>query len=40
MTLSERLAPLMLLNPDGDAVRLGDAWKEHTLVLAFIRHFG
>jgi len=29
-----------VLDPDGQAVRLGDMWRDQTVVLAFIRHFG
>ena len=30
----------LLQDPNGRSVRLGDAWDERTVVLAFIRHFG
>ena len=34
------LGELIVLDPDGREHRLGDAWAEQTVVLAFIRHFG
>ncbi len=40
MNVAERLAEVSVLDPDGQPVRLGDLWREQTVVLAFIRHFG
>ena len=37
---AERLAPLTVLDPAGRPQRLGDLWRERTVVLVFIRHFG
>ena len=38
--LPARLAGLEVLDPTGEAYRLGEAWKERPVVLAFVRHFG
>ena len=40
MTLSEKLADIEVLDPQGATHRLGDAWQEQPVVLLFIRHFG
>ncbi len=40
MTLSEKLADIEVLDPEGATHRLGDAWQEQPVVLLFIRHFG
>lgn len=40
MNVAERLADVSVLDPEGRSVRLGDLWREQTVVLAFIRHFG
>ena len=40
MNVAKRLQDLEVLDPNGRSVRLGDAWDERTVVLAFIRHFG
>ena len=40
MNLSQSLADLRVLDPDGNSVRLGDAWHGRAVVLVFIRHFG
>jgi len=37
---ADDLADLSILDEDGGAFRLGDAWRERTAVLAFVRHFG
>jgi hypothetical protein len=34
------LHDVTVLDPDGQPVRLGDLWRERTVVLAFVRHFG
>jgi hypothetical protein len=34
------LADATVLDADRNPVRLGDLWKDHTTVLAFVRHFG
>ena len=36
----ESLRPLVLSDPDGGEVRLGDLWAARPVVLVFIRHFG
>jgi hypothetical protein len=38
--LVRRLMPIMLQDPDGQPVRLGDAWQEGPALIVFIRHFG
>jgi hypothetical protein len=40
MNAAEGLAPRMVLDPAGRRQRLGDLWRERTVVLVFIRHFG
>ena len=40
MSIAQKLEALTLHDPDDNEVRLGDAWKDRTVVLAFIRHFG
>lgn len=40
MNVAKRLESILVLDPDGQAVRLGDLWRDQTVVLAFIRHFG
>lgn len=36
----QSLAGTHVLDTDGGAVRLGDLWRERTVVLVFVRHFG
>jgi hypothetical protein len=38
--VASSLENVTVLDPDGKSVRLGDLWREQTVVLAFIRHFG
>jgi len=40
MNVAKRLEHISVLDPAGRAVRLGDLWRDQTVVLAFIRHFG
>ena len=40
MNAAAQLAPLVVRDPAGRAHRLGDLWRERTVVLVFIRHFG
>jgi len=40
MNVAENLENINVLDPGGREVRLGDLWREQTIVLAFIRHFG
>lgn len=35
-----KLADVTVLDTDGATVRLGEAWRERTAVLVFVRHFG
>jgi len=39
-TLSERLAPITLPDPDGTQVQLGKLWESSTAVVVFLRHYG
>ena len=39
-TLSASLAPIELIDPDGQVVRLGTLWAEGPTVLVFLRHYG
>ncbi len=39
-TLSASLAPIKLIDPDGQAVRLGTLWEKGPAVLVFLRHYG
>ena len=34
------LAGMTVQDEQGQPYRLGDAWKDRTAVLAFVRHFG
>jgi hypothetical protein len=38
--IAEALAPIVLPDPDGRMVRLGDLWGTRPIVLAFLRHYG
>jgi hypothetical protein len=40
VNVAKSLENITVLDPDGRALRLGDLWREQTIVLAFIRHFG
>ncbi len=40
MNIAKQLENIVVLDPDGKSVRLGDLWRDRTVVLAFIRHFG
>ena len=40
MNVAKRLENVRVLDPAGQAARLGDLWGDKTVVLAFIRHFG
>jgi hypothetical protein len=40
MNVAKRLEHINVLDPADQAVRLGDLWRDQTVVLAFIRHFG
>lgn len=37
---ARELGLMRVLDPDGREVRLGDLWRERTIALVFIRHFG
>lgn len=34
------LADAIVMDSNGEKVRLGDSWRERPVVLVFIRHFG
>jgi hypothetical protein len=36
----DALAGAEVRTPEGEAVRLGNVWRDRTAVLAFVRHFG
>ena len=38
--VARALKAIEVLDPDGRPHRLGTAWQERPVVLAFIRHFG
>lgn len=40
MSVAKQLKQVTVFDPDGAAVRLGEQWRDRTVVLAFIRHFG
>jgi hypothetical protein len=40
MNVAKRLENINVLDPDGQAVGLGELWRDQMVVLAFIRHFG
>lgn len=40
MAVTDALAPLTVLDLTGAAVPMGTLWKDQTLVLVFIRHYG
>jgi hypothetical protein len=40
MSVAGKLRNIEVLDLAGEPVKLGEAWKERTAVLAFIRHFG
>jgi ribosomal protein L30E len=40
MNLTTKLANIELLDWQGTSVKLGDLWREKSIVLVFIRHFG
>ena len=37
---TKRLADLPVLSSQGDSVPLGSLWRDRTIVLALVRHFG
>jgi hypothetical protein len=38
--VAERIEDIVLEDWQGETHRLGDAWAERPVVLAFVRHFG
>lgn len=40
MNVAKNLQDIHVLDPEGASLRLGDLWRERSVVLAFIRHFG
>jgi hypothetical protein len=39
-SVAASLAPIVLTDPDGGSILLGDLWRERPVVLAFLRHYG
>jgi hypothetical protein len=37
---ADDLATMTVLDARGEPVVLGSLWRDHTAVLAFVRHFG
>jgi hypothetical protein len=37
---ADALAGIVLLDEDGDEVRLGEIWSERPAVLVWLRHYG
>ncbi len=40
MDAVDRLRDAVVLDLDGNEVRLGDLWAERAVVLVFVRHYG
>ena len=40
MNFAERLGAVTVLDPEGAPHSLAGAWRDHPVVLVFIRHFG
>jgi len=40
VSLSERLAEIVLPDWEGQQVRLGSLWAESPAIIAFLRHYG
>ena len=40
MSVVERLEDVLVLDTDGQEVRLGSLWEKQHIVLVFVRHFG
>ncbi len=40
MSVVRRLETLELTNDSGETVLLGSTWRDHSVVLVFLRHFG
>ncbi len=40
MSFGETLGSVEVLDTEGRPRRLGELWRERTVVLVFIRHFG
>jgi hypothetical protein len=40
VTVASRLAKINVLDVQGNKVHMGGLWKDHPIVLVFIRHFG
>ena len=40
LTRADDLATMTVLDENGNAVVLGDLWRDRTAVLVFTRHFG
>jgi hypothetical protein len=39
-TLSKQLADIVLLDTDGEEIRLGSLWENKPAVIVFLRHYG
>jgi len=39
-SISEKLAGIVLPDPEGQPVRLGSLWADQPAVIAFLRHYG
>ena len=40
MNVTDRLTDVLVLDTDGQEVRLGTLWQEQPVVLVFVRHYG
>ena len=40
MNVIDRLTDVLVLDTDGQKVRLGTLWQEQPVVLVFVRHYG
>lgn len=40
MAITDALAELTVLDPEGNKVVLGTLWQDRAIVLVFVRHFG
>ncbi len=40
MDVVDRLRDAIVLDLDGNEVRVGDLWAERAVVLVFVRHYG
>jgi hypothetical protein len=40
MPTADKLAEIVLLDEDGNDVRLGDLWEQRPAALVWLRHYG